>query len=565
LIASRLAGESHPKCSVLLVEAGGDDSEDADNLVPGLTKPKFGSLAGNWSYSTTPQSALGGRTIPYPRGRGLGGCSANNFMAWIRGPKCDWDEWAERVGDPWWKWENAVEVMKRFEDFRERCPEGAAERYATPKQGLHGKGGPIAVGYGEVWQPLVMHCLEGAEQAGHKVNRDVNSGEPEGLSVAQFNVDNGMRRTSAGAFLSEEARKRLDNLTLVTKALCSRILFDADKRAIGAELIPTEDDSLAPVSVRANHEVILCAGAFASPQILLLSGIGPAKDLAARGIPCIEDIPAVGKNVQDHTALACEFIIDPSIPGHNQLLNDAEALEAAQKEYQKTKTGPLATFGASAAVLFPRLKTLHSIAEFHALPESTKSFLLNPNRPSTELWMHGGPLFYTSPCPPDASVLCLEGLCQSNLSRGTLHLKNGDPRELPEIDPGYSSHPYDLQIALATMQEIIRIAKTPAIEAITKKVLYGPRSPGDHERLASIDDVGELEAFIKENMTQGFHSMSTCIMGTEGEENKVVGSDFKVVRMRSLRVADMSTCPILTTNHTQVKIITNDLVKSASR
>ena len=471
-------------------------------------------------------------------------------MAWIRGPKCDWDEWAERVGDPWWRWENVVEVMKRFEDFRETCPPGE-ERYATPEEGLHGVGGPIAVGYGEAWQPLVKYCLEGAGQAGHSINRDVNSGEPEGLSVAQFNVDNGMRRTSAGAFLSEESRKKLDNLTLVTRVLCSRILFDSDKRATGVELIDTQDDGSAPMSVRANNEVILCAGAFASPQILLLSGIGPADHLATQGISCIMDLP-VGMNVQDHTALACEFIVDPSIPGHNQLLNDSEALEAAQKEYKETKTGPLATFGASAAVLFPRLTHLHSTPDFHALPESTKAFLQNPNRPSTELWMHGGPLFYTGPCPPDASVLCLEGLCQNNISRGTLRLASADPRELPKIDPNYSGHPYDLQIALATLQEIIRIAEAPAIRSITRKVLYGPRSPGDSSKLASIDDVEELKAFIVGNMTQGFHSMSTCIMGAEVEKNRVVGSDFKVVGLQGLRIADMSTCPILTTNHTQV-------------
>lgn len=442
--------------------------------------------------------------------------------------------------------------MTKLEDFRPECPPGQ-ERYATPAPGMHGKGGPLAVGYNRVWQPLIKHCLTGAEQAGHIINPDNNGGNAEGLAIAQFNTDNGVRTTSATAFLSPDARSRLDNLTILTDTLCSKVWFKG-KRAIGVELMSVNDDTAPTVSVYASREIVLSAGAFASPQILLLSGVGPAKDLALQQIPCVHDLPAVGQNLRDHTALACELTVDKNIPGHNQLLSNDEALEAARKEYEASKTGPLAMFGASAAVIFPRLPTLFATEEFAALPGVTQQFLKREGRPSTEIWMHGGPLFYTGPCPPDASVLVLEGLCQNNQSRGSLTLGSKNPRELPKIDPSYLSNPYDFRIAIETLKQIIRIAVSPAISSITTSVLYGPRSLVNGNKLASADGVDDstLEVFIKDTMTQGFHSMSTCVMGPPGESNRVVGSDFKVAGLEGLRVADMSVCPILTTNHTQI-------------
>lgn len=411
----------------------------------------------------------------------------------------------------------------------------------------------MAVGYNKVWQPIIKHCLIGAEQVGHVVNPDNNDGNAEGLAIAQFNTDNGVRRTSATAFLHPEARSRLDNLTIITDTLCSKVLFEG-KRAVGVELLSATDQSSPLTRVRTAREVILCAGAFASPQILLLSGVGPKEDLAQQGVPCVHNLPAVGQNIQDHTALACEFIIDKSIAGHNQLLNDATALEAAREEYEKSQTGPLAMFGASAIVLFPRLAGLFATQEFANLPAETRRFLKTEGLPSTEIWMHGGPLFYLGPCPPDASVLCVEGLCQNNQSRGKLTLASTNPRDLPRIDPAYLAHPYDLRIAVETLREIIKVAESPAISSIRVSTLHGPRSPMDESVLASADgrDDAILEKFVKETLTQGFHSMSTCVMGRAGEENRVVGSDFKVVDVEGLRVADMSVCPILTTNHTQI-------------
>jgi choline dehydrogenase-like flavoprotein len=202
----------------------------------------------------------------------------------------------------------------------------------------------------------------------------------------------------------------------------------------------------------------------------------------------------------------------------------------------------MAVFGASAALIFPRLQAVLSSTEFHREDESVRSFLQKPTRPSTEIWMHSGPLFYTGPCPPDASVLVIEGLNQNCLSEGSLRLRNRNPRELPLIDPQYLKHPLDRRVAIASLREILHLTKTDALAKIIQTPLLAPA--GDSER--------DLDDFIRDNLTQGFHSMGSCVMGRSGDRRRVVNGQFEVVGSQGLRIADMSVCPILTCNHTQV-------------
>lgn len=214
-------------------------------------------------------------------------------MAWVRGPRCDYDDWADAVGDDWWKWENVQHEICKLEDFRPEVPEGQ-ERYASPTPGSHGKGGPIAVGYGRQWQSLIQHCMTASEEAGHHVNPDNNDGDTIGVSIAQFNVDLGTRVTSTTAFLDESSKRKLDNLVVVTGTLCSKICFH-DKSISGVELLPTtEIEGTESVKVGCRREVVLTAGTFQSAQLLLLSGIGPVADLASVGIPIVNDLQAVG-------------------------------------------------------------------------------------------------------------------------------------------------------------------------------------------------------------------------------------------------------------------------------
>lgn len=392
------------------------------------------------------------------------------------------------------------------------------------------------------------------QEAGHCVNLDNNDGDLEGISIAQFNVGDGTRITSSTAFLGDKTCSNLKNLWIVTRSLASRLILKKNE-VKGVEILQTKaNGSEIPITVLVGKEVIMTAGCFQSPQLLLLSGIGPSRHLKEVGIQVSHDLPAVGRNLQDHSAFACEFIVKPSIAGHNQLLNNPKELEKALTQYKATYDGPLSMFGASASILFPRLQKLFDSEEFSKLPKSASSFMKASGRPSTEIWMHSGPLFYTGPCPPDASVLVVEGLCQNNLSRGYLELASKDPRKLPKIDPGYLSHPYDIAIARETVREIVKLAQTPTFSSIIESILLGPRSPTNSEQLCSIngEDDKLIESFVRDTLTQGFHSMSTCVMGKFEDPNKVVGTDFKVVGLKGLRVADMSVCPILTSNHTQV-------------
>ena len=411
---------------------------------------------------------------------------------------------------------------------------------------------PIAVGYGKNWQPLIKYCLLGAQEAGHIVNADHNDGDPVGVSVAQFSVDNGVRRTSATAFLPPEARLRWKNLSIVTRTMCTRVLFEG-KKAIGVELVPMKENSSEnPTMVHARKDIVLTAGCFQSPQLLLLSGIGPAKHLQSLGIPLVQDLPAVGQNLRDHSSLGCEFIIEPTIVGHNQLMANPTALAAARLEYDSLKTGPLAMYGASASVIFPKLPGVFASEEFEALPRETKNFLTAKARPTTEIWLHGGPLFYQGPVPADASVISMEALLQNCQSRGSLTLASKNPRDLPLVDPAYLTHPYDVRVAVETVKEVIKLANTPTFSSIIKSVLYAPRSPADDTKLASADDEAVITKWVKDTLNQGFHAMSACVMGKPDEPNKVVNNDFKVVGVEGLRVADLSVCRLLTTNHTQV-------------
>ena len=332
-------------------------------------------------------------------------------------------------------------------------------------------------------------------------------------------------------------------------------LIVQNKQITRIEVLPTEKfgaDSPAIIHIR--NEVVLTAGCFQTPQLLLLSGIGPAKECVAHGIPLIQDLPAVGQNLQDHSALACKVIFNPSIPGHNQLLNDPPALEMAIEQYNSTRSGLLAVFGASAAIIFPKLPNLLASKEFNTLPASTKTFMAADSRLSTEIWMHYGPLCYSGPRPPDASVLVLQGLCQNNLSRGLLKLASSNPRDFPVIDPGYLSHPYDMKIAVETLREIVGLAQTPTFSSIIQSILLCLRSAIENNALAVIsgadDDI--LKDFVWENLTQCFHAMSTCVMGKLSDRNKVVGNALRVEGVRHLRSADMSVCPILTSNYTQI-------------
>ncbi|ORX95916.1 glucose-methanol-choline oxidoreductase, partial [Clohesyomyces aquaticus] len=288
VLASRLAHTAAAP-GILLVEAG-PANEDAANL-SGAERFNVAFAPDsplNWGYKTTPQKHASNLEIDYSRGRGLGGSTAINFCAWTVGPRDDYDEWADMVGDDRFGWRNVRRVLKRIENLRPKIPAQDLRKHLHPEIANHSASGNVDLSYMEEWLPSAEDNWVAAEQCGHRLNPDVNSGDPIGFGIASVCIADGVRATSASAYLSRPP----SNLKILTGAPVARIFFD-QKRAIGIEIV-------GGVKFQARNEVIISGGALNTPQILMLSGVGPASELKKHNIPLVYDAPMVGHNLQDH-------------------------------------------------------------------------------------------------------------------------------------------------------------------------------------------------------------------------------------------------------------------------
>ncbi|EXJ57392.1 hypothetical protein A1O7_07739 [Cladophialophora yegresii CBS 114405] len=538
LIAARIASQG--EATVLLIEAGRDVDESPDALIPGKFVHQLygGDTGGIWQIPSVPQKELNNREIVFLRGKQLGGTSAVNYMALARGPAVDYDEWARRTGDESWEWNNILPVMKELEDFQPQRPEGF-EQYASPDSANHGVGGPLRIGFGDVMTPGVEMFFRACHEVGIETCPDNNSGNPVGVGLAQFNNAGGVRSYAANRFLDQDTRRQLSNLEIFTRTAVDKIICQGTPpTAIGVEI--SNQVSGVKSRVFCRREVVLCQGTFGSPQTLMLSGIGPRPHLESFDIGCIVNNPNVGRNMLDHSILTLEYLVDDDNAAHNQIFESPELLAEADLQYARDKTGPHNVFGTSGTVAFPKLEALFRSTEFEDLDEDTKSFMLEPTRPNAEIWLGSGPVAF--PGDPGAVYMHHELLLQNNLSRGTVCLKSADPRDPPEINPHFFEHPYDQRIALETVKLAMKISEADAYKSYIREVVHAP----------SGNDDTTIRAFIRQNLGQGYHSMGTCKMGSDSDPDAVVDTDFRVIGVQGLRVADLSVCPILTCNHTQI-------------
>ncbi|KAJ5925781.1 glucose-methanol-choline oxidoreductase [Penicillium verhagenii] len=530
-----------PDASVLLVEAGRDSDLKADVLVPGkYVKQLQEDKEGLWELETVPQRELNDRRLTFLRGRQLGGSSAVNYMALARGPKDDYDQWSQLTGDESWRWENILPLMKKLEDFDFALPAGM-NKFASPLPSNHGTSGPIKLGFGKEMVPGVETYIEACLEAGIPLCLDNNAGNPIGVGLAQFNVRDGERVYAANGFLPASTRKILKNLVILTSTECDMV-HTTNGLATHVDLYNTSTRER--VIVHCRKEVILSAGTFGSPKILMLSGIGPRKDLEQHGIPVKVDLAGVGQNMLDHSIITCEYKVDNRLPAHNKIFLDAKILAKAEAEYAHSRTGPLAMYGSSGSVAFPKIQLLFESKEFNDLDSQTKQFLLEPTRPSAEIWLGSGPSVYKGHIQPEESYITHELLLQNNLSKGVVSIRSRNPRDHPIIDPKFLSHPFDRRIAIETVRKAMQISRSRAYEGVIETMVHGP-----------IDDTDDgILDFIRTNLDQGYHSMSTCRMGKD--DTAVVDSSFRVFSgipngslrgtFNNLRVADLSVCPILT-------------------
>jgi choline dehydrogenase len=460
--------------SVAVIEAGGPPTDPAIHD-PGRW-PELSLSASNWGYVTDPQEACAGRRLQWPRGKVLGGTSALNGMVHIRGHRLDYDGWAYH-GCPGWGWDEVLPLFKRSED----CDLGETD--------YRGAGGPLPVLTQYPRHPLIESMVAASQEAGIPYNADHNGPELDGVGYSQLTVRDGVRATAWSAFLEPVTGR--PGLTVFTGAKARRLRL-AGGRCTGVEIVWNGEAGV----VEASAEVVVCAGTLDSPRLLLLSGIGPAAELAALGIESRVDLPGVGKNLHDHLLSPVIFSspqpIPERVPGVTQL--HAHLFWRSRPGLVVPDTQPLC---------------------FH-LPLYTAD------------WMSG---------PPDAYTI-LGGLIRVE-SRGEVRLTAADPDAPPSLDPRCLSVDADLEALTASVELVREIGRQPALAEWTGEELY----PGP-----SVQTRAELRDYVRRTVASYHHQVGTCRMGQD--ERAVVDPELRVYGVDALRVADASVMPFIPSGNT---------------
>jgi choline dehydrogenase len=500
VLANRLTASGRNR--VLLLEAGGPDRNIWIHIPLGYGK-LFNNAKVNWLYKTEPEPEMHNRQIIQPRGKVLGGSSSINGLLYIRGQHEDFDHWRQ-LGNAGWSFKDVLPYFRRAED-QER---GADE--------FHGAGGHLKVS--NVCEPHVL-CeafIEAAQQAGFPRNDDFNGPTQEGAGYFQLTTRNGRRWSTAVGYL-KEARRR-SNLRLEVNALTTRVLFEG-RRAVGVEY----RQNGATHTAHAGGEVILSGGAFNSPQLLQLSGVGPQQLLRDNGIGVIADMRGVGEDLQDHLQIRMQYRCTEPIT-MNDVINDWRHRYAAGLRYLMTRKG-LLTIGAGYAGAF--LKTRPDLAT----PDVQLHFLIF-STDSAGAALHPFPGFIVSVCQLRPE------------SRGFVRIKSRDPAVAPAIQPRYLTSRFDRDTVVDGLKLIRRIMEKPLMRRYIEEEFL----PGDKCR----SDADLLE-YARETGGTVYHPTSTCRMGPD--QNAVVDERLRVRGFERLRVADASIMPTVASGNTNAATV----------
>mgnify|MGYP000635970986 FL=1 len=497
VLANRLSKD--PSNRVLLLEAGGSDRRFYIQMPIGYGKT-YHQKAVNWMYMTEPSPDAGNRPSYWPRGKVLGGSSSINAMVYVRGNPKDFDDWSA-AGNSGWSYSELLPYFKRME-----CWQNGGDNF-------RGGEGPLNVSdVASQLHPLCQNFIAAGEEIGLSFNPDMNGAEQEGVGHYQITTHLGRRMSTSRAYLRPVMKRK--NLTVIMKAQVTRILFKGNQ-AVGVEFKKNKIIQ----QVKANREVILSAGAVNSPQLLLISGVGPESVLMDAKVPIVHHSPAVGKNLQDH--LGVSYFYKSKVPTLNDQLRPwwGKLLQGAR--YILTRTGPLSLsvnqsggfVRTRIGLKSPNIQLYFSPVSYSLEPPGRRA-MLNPD--------------------PFSAVLLGVSNCKSN-SRGQIRIKNDNPMEPPIIEPNYLSHKDDVRDLLDGVKLLRKLAQTKSFS----KVIYDEFRPGPDCKSDS-----ELIEDIKENAWTVFHPSSTCRMGPDPLKN-VVDSSFKVHAIKGLRIADDSIFPEL--------------------
>ncbi len=501
VLANRLS--ANPKHRVALLEAGGSDRSPWIHIPAGYFKT-MGNPKTDWCYQTQPVPGLNGRSIAWPRGKVLGGSSSINGLLYVRGQAQDFDHWRQ-LGNQGWGWDDVLPLFKRAENW-----EGA-------KSEDRGTGGPLNVSESGVARDIVDAWVDAAEHAGYLHNSDYNSGSQEGVGHFQMTMRNGKRCSSATAYLKPIQKRK--NLSIFTDAKTNKVVFE-EKRAVAVDCLIRG----VKTRITAKAEIILAAGAIGSPQLLMLSGLGAGGELAPHGIDVENDLPGVGKNLQDHLQARPVFkCVSSTI--NTEIKSVVQRLAIAIK-YMLTGSGPMA-MAASLATAF--LRTNQELEapdiQFHIQPFST-------DKPGDGT--HTFSAF-------TASVLQLRPE-----STGHLELRSSGPDEHPAIHPNYLATTKDCDAIVAGIKVARAICGTEPV----KSLIIGEHSPGPF--VGTNDDRAILE-WTRNTATTIYHPSGTCKMGSD--RMAVVNDRLQVHGIEGLRVADASIMPAITSGNTNAPTI----------
>ncbi len=507
VVAERLSASG--RFSVLVLEAGGTDRRFYVQMPLGYGKTFF-DPAVNWNYKAEPDPGLAGNADHWPRGKLLGGSSSINAMVWIRGAREDYDEWRD-AGNPGWGFDDVLPAFKAIEDN-----EAGADAY-------RGVGGPVYVtDTTPAVHPLTHTYLKAAEQAGLPFTHDFNGASQEGAGIYQISTKNGRRMSAARAFL-RPAMKR-PNVRVETHAFATRILFE-DNRAVGVEYEKNGQKSVA----RAGREVIVSAGSINAPQLLQLSGVGPANLLSSLGIPVVHDNANVGANLQDHVGI--NYTYRAKTPTLNQTLRPWWGKLMVGMQYLLLRSGPLSL----------------------SINNGGGFFRTDPDRARPNMQLYFQAFSTVIPKPGERPLLTPDpwpgfsiGLSNARpSSRGEIMIRSADPHVYPKITANAFATNADVDEMLAAVKFVRKIATQPAMaQMIEAEVLPGPSIQSDADL---IDDFRRRSGTV-------YHPVSTCRMGPD-PASSVVDARLRVHGINGLRVIDASIFPGNITGNTNAPAI----------
>jgi choline dehydrogenase len=502
VLAARLT--ENPSTQVLLLEAGPPD--DADEIhIPAALNLLFKSTY-DWDYTTVPQQRAAGRSIYWPRGRTLGGSSSINAMIYIRGSRYDYDTWRDEYGCEGWGYTDLLPYFLR------------AESNSRGASAYHGADGPLSVQDPKYKSAMTAAFVDAARQWGMEANDDFNGPRQDGAGFYQVTQRNGRRWSAADAYLHPAAGR--PNLTVQTDALVTGVAIEAG-RAVGVRYLLRGVEETA----RAEAEVILAAGAIGSPQLLMLSGIGPADHLAEHGIGVVADSPGVGANLSDHPMVTAMW----HTPKATGLWEKAGPKNLAR--WRMMHSGPLTT----------------NVAEAGGFSRT------DPSLPAPDLQWHALPTPYQNFGLTDPSIRALSLLITLVAvgSRGRITLRSADPRHKPAIDPAYLSDSADIE----PLVRGIRLAREFAAAGPLTKICKGELAPGPD----AVTD-SELTEFVRRDITTIYHPVGTCAMGGDSrlaasKLTSVVDTGLRVRGVDGLRVVDASVMPAVPRGNTNAPTI----------